>query len=113
MIGFFFQAEDGIRDRNVTGVQTCALPIWGSYAPTGGREASGFQALFRAPLQDIRITPVRTQRSTACEPRTKHSLSSGTVEPSPSGGTARHTRGYGAVGSAPPWHGGGLGFESP
>src|SRR5699024_11629973 len=22
------QAEDGIRDRNVTGVQTCALPIW-------------------------------------------------------------------------------------
>src|SRR5699024_11440307 len=26
-LGFFFQAEDGIRDRNVTGVQTCALPI--------------------------------------------------------------------------------------
>src|SRR5699024_8707297 len=26
---FFFQAEDGIRDRNVTGVQTCALPISG------------------------------------------------------------------------------------
>src|SRR5215204_4745916 len=25
--GFFFQAEDGIRDRCVTGVQTCALPI--------------------------------------------------------------------------------------
>src|SRR5699024_1301566 len=25
---FFFQAEDGIRDRNVTGVQTCALPIY-------------------------------------------------------------------------------------
>src|SRR5699024_11546627 len=24
----FFQAEDGIRDRNVTGVQTCALPIY-------------------------------------------------------------------------------------
>ena len=24
---FFFQAEDGIRDRLVTGVQTCALPI--------------------------------------------------------------------------------------
>src|SRR5699024_11758884 len=24
----FFQAEDGIRDRNVTGVQTCALPIF-------------------------------------------------------------------------------------
>src|SRR5699024_11759339 len=27
MLFFFFQAEDGIRDRTVTGVQTCALPI--------------------------------------------------------------------------------------
>src|SRR5204863_1076500 len=27
---FFFQAEDGIRDLYVTGVQTCALPIWGN-----------------------------------------------------------------------------------
>src|SRR5256885_14733350 len=27
MIDFFFQAEDGIRDYKVTGVQTCALPI--------------------------------------------------------------------------------------
>src|SRR5438132_13407137 len=27
MIFFFFQAEDGIRDHCVTGVQTCALPI--------------------------------------------------------------------------------------
>src|SRR5262249_57042081 len=27
---FFFQAEDGIRDWSVTGVQTCALPIWGN-----------------------------------------------------------------------------------
>src|SRR5262249_58071616 len=26
---FFFQAEDGIRDWSVTGVQTCALPIFG------------------------------------------------------------------------------------
>src|SRR5690554_7881989 len=25
---FFFQAEDGIRDADVTGVQTCALPIF-------------------------------------------------------------------------------------
>src|SRR6266566_5435895 len=42
---FFFQAEDGIRDYKVTGVQTCALPIFfgkGSSSifahicPTGG-----------------------------------------------------------------------------
>src|SRR5260370_13085231 len=29
---FFFQAEDGIRDSSVTGVQTCALPIFTSPA---------------------------------------------------------------------------------
>src|SRR5690625_6983803 len=28
---FFFQAEDGIRDGHVTGVQTCALPIYGDF----------------------------------------------------------------------------------
>src|SRR3712207_9554563 len=30
---FIFQAEDGIRDIGVTGVQTCALPIWSSASP--------------------------------------------------------------------------------
>src|SRR5207249_7450504 len=30
-----FQAEDGIRDRNVTGVQTCALPISGLWETIG------------------------------------------------------------------------------
>src|SRR3712207_9164359 len=29
---YFFQAEDGIRDIGVTGVQTCALPIFGAVA---------------------------------------------------------------------------------
>src|SRR5207248_8856880 len=32
---FFFQAEDGIRDRTVTGVQTCALPILSSLSGMG------------------------------------------------------------------------------
>src|SRR5690606_40162369 len=35
---FFFQAEDGIRDFHVTGVQTCALPI--SFPCTSWRRAS-------------------------------------------------------------------------
>src|SRR5256885_11771918 len=35
---FFFQAEDGIRDYKVTGVQTCALPIFaGDVAEKRGR----------------------------------------------------------------------------
>src|SRR5699024_11779792 len=31
----FFRAEDGIRDRNVTGVQTCALPILSDWQDAG------------------------------------------------------------------------------
>src|SRR5260370_21472076 len=34
---FFFQAEDGIRDSSVTGVQTCALPISHGRSPAGRR----------------------------------------------------------------------------
>src|SRR2546430_1984190 len=36
--GFFFQAEDGIRDLTVTGVQTCALPIFASRMRTAGMQ---------------------------------------------------------------------------
>src|SRR5438132_2209726 len=35
---FFFQAEDGIRDHCVTGVQTCALPILCRPGPVPGQE---------------------------------------------------------------------------
>src|SRR5699024_11499275 len=38
---FSFQAEDGIRDRNVTGVQTCALPISGGAVFHGGSSFFG------------------------------------------------------------------------
>src|SRR5215475_14990679 len=37
---FFFQAEDGIRDFHVTGVQTCALPIFNGKAPLFDVEAA-------------------------------------------------------------------------
>src|SRR5690606_40880221 len=45
---FFFQAEDGIRDFHVTGVQTCALPICSRYSealrvPTGARPRTSFR----------------------------------------------------------------------
>src|SRR5438034_2192166 len=40
---FFFQAEDGIRDHCVTGVQTCALPI--SSAPQTWRGNSKSEAI--------------------------------------------------------------------
>src|SRR3712207_8362745 len=42
---FFFQAEDGIRDIGVTGVQTCALPI---FASGGAGRAGHFPAAIEA-----------------------------------------------------------------
>src|SRR5207247_8721640 len=44
----FFQAEDGIRDPLVTGVQTCALPISASNASAPhGYQSTGFPACWR------------------------------------------------------------------
>src|SRR5256885_1397251 len=40
---FFFQAEDGIRDYKVTGVQTCALPILGKKSSREKRVHSIFK----------------------------------------------------------------------
>src|SRR5690349_23298257 len=45
---FFFQAEDGIRDLYVTGVQTCALPISGE-AVAAALRAEGVDASLRHP----------------------------------------------------------------
>src|SRR5579863_10698395 len=54
---FFFQAEAGIRGGRVTGVQTCALPIWSARSRTApGRHASA------RPLRASLPTP-RTARS--------------------------------------------------
>src|SRR5207245_6085199 len=53
---FFFQAEDGIRDATVTGVQTCALPIsigWLGVFLTGSVTSSA--ALF-GKLQQVSAT---------------------------------------------------------
>src|SRR5437667_4165115 len=43
----FFQAEDGIRDRDVTGVQTCALPISECSAPCGAPAGGGYDIYAR------------------------------------------------------------------
>src|SRR5437762_8183691 len=48
---FFFQAEDGIRDTSVTGVQTCALPILGPLSC--GDTASGSQLPFVRELRRL------------------------------------------------------------
>src|SRR5256885_1237718 len=48
---FFFQAEDGIRDFKVTGVQTCALPIY--VFTTGATLAEAARALERAGARTV------------------------------------------------------------
>src|SRR6266498_1331272 len=45
---FFFQAEDGIRDADVTGVQTCALPILARAPSPSARTAAGSASLTSA-----------------------------------------------------------------
>src|SRR2546429_5308679 len=51
---FFFQAEDGIRDVAVTGVQTCALPI---FAPDGNAKVT----FVRVPTLDEVPYPVKME----------------------------------------------------
>src|SRR5947209_16840417 len=61
-LSFFFQAEDGIRDIGVTGVQTCALPISSmalapiliDYRP-GANAMLASMALVRAPADGYAI----------------------------------------------------------
>src|SRR5699024_11329493 len=56
---FFFQAEDGIRDRNVTGVQTCALPIWGSRGRNPIERVSPSVRFFGYFLSAQKVTRIR------------------------------------------------------
>src|SRR5699024_11973202 len=56
-INFFFQAEDGIRDRNVTGVQTCALPISidlfsGAGGLTAGFKEAGIKSILANDIEE-------------------------------------------------------------
>src|SRR5690554_612781 len=73
---FFFQAEDGIRDADVTGVQTCALPISKIYAPMSGmvvaqsaKQGQTLNANQSAPtivqIADLSRMTVKTQVSEA------------------------------------------------
>src|SRR5687768_18101736 len=61
---FFFQAEDGIRDVAVTGVQTCALPIWlGRYYLLAMFERHiGWAVACRPPSAETVNAPVSLRR---------------------------------------------------
>src|SRR5690606_24299371 len=60
---FFFQAEDGIRDFHVTGVQTCALPIWtGRIRGLIGRDFSKPMPDFDWIAQELHTSPQTLRR---------------------------------------------------
>src|SRR5207248_3675814 len=61
---FFFQAEDGIRDRTVTGVQTCALPISRHQLENSSQQTQGIR--HRPPRLRLRLVtgnPGKTSES--------------------------------------------------
>src|SRR5256886_3123958 len=55
---FFFQAEDGIRDLTVTGVQTCALPIFNGHLDLIQRGSKIFDELVVAILRNPEKDPL-------------------------------------------------------
>src|SRR5260370_23715036 len=56
LVFFFFQAEDGIRDSSVTGVQTCALPIYLSAFATVAEERSFTRAASRLGISQSALS---------------------------------------------------------
>src|SRR5688500_19455828 len=55
---FFFQAEDGIRDYKVTGVQTCALPIYQALQMLDtGMPQNPLVKILQRPRGWIRVSP--------------------------------------------------------
>src|SRR5256885_4517699 len=83
LLFFFFQAEDGIRDYKVTGVQTCALPIWQRAVPW--LPSKGERGWHRPG----RGYPRRASGSRAVAPRDRWSARRGTAIPSGRGQIGR------------------------
>src|SRR5258707_4089549 len=88
---FFFQAEDGIRDIGVTGVQTCALPI-----SAGSATAATRRIWSLSRRQRTRVVALRQQRHAATAIPTWMTTSIGIA----ASGTAGHAAGT-TTGTAP------------
>src|SRR5256885_11421181 len=67
LVCFFFQAEDGIRDYKVTGVQTCALPISVRQGSTGAGAGTGTEVMaWSAGVQPWPSSEVRMAGAEVC-----------------------------------------------
>src|SRR2546426_2406642 len=113
MRSFFFQAEDGIRDYKVTGVQTCALPI----SPPGPERRSprdlihqstldaelarqvlnvrlGGEEAVGAAFDDEAVVPVGDDHAAGLASRFKHDHVDTRATERPGGGQARQPRAH-------------------
>src|SRR5690606_40231505 len=86
---FFFQAEDGIRDFHVTGVQTCALPIW--------RWTAAYGAATTRAIAEVHLNEPALDLTVRHDPEEWADRLGGHVTPT---GTVRTTR-RGAVDTLP------------
>src|SRR2546430_7511489 len=80
---FFFQAEDGIRDLTVTGVQTCALPILVRKSPSNPgwlRVLSGWRPWSRRDALARHRRLLQSAASTDTQPPESHPVGAGRSE---------------------------------
>src|SRR5689334_24439665 len=71
---FFFQAEDGIRDGTVTGVQTCALPIWQTVPCDPPSRASTGAVAIHSECRFASLGGARCTNKTLCVGAKRHYL---------------------------------------
>src|SRR5215217_91069 len=81
VVFFFFQAEDGIRDIGVTGVQTCALPISGCSTAATQAEPVTAQELIRPATSGGVVSDLPEKEDEMSDPTTD--------EPGPEAGAGR------------------------
>src|SRR5206468_9088331 len=71
----FFQAEDGIRDLIVTGVQTCALPISSAHGPAAGRHSN--VAGSKVSAGQVGLDPVQSSATSQGPDAGRHTVVAG------------------------------------
>src|SRR2546429_1080560 len=107
---FFFQAEDGIRDVAVTGVQTCALPIFTTSSvkmtPRGGARPSTRSSPQIACATSPEASTVAATKSIASRARSR--LLTLTFDINPWPGPRNWAMAGGANGDLAPWRGASL-----
>src|SRR5437879_12541835 len=66
VFSFFFQAEDGIRDTSVTGVQTCALPIYSRASAPPAKKGRAKPAAHRVAPRPSRFPATPSAVAESC-----------------------------------------------